>query len=169
MYPLFADDVFFNDLRDLDHDFFLATKALFCPHCGGKLDTANYFRKPRGAGELESIRFSLCCRNDGCRHRVTPPSLRFLGQKVYSAWVVILYEFVDELGLSRQVARQTLARWRNFWNDRLASDHPFMRRARSLLPPGTPDSNLPSTFLKVFKFRNLESWIPILRFFTHPF
>lgn len=169
MDPLFVDDVFFKGLRDLDEALFLAVKALFCPHCQGKLDTANYPRKPRGLGELESIRFSLCCRNDGCRHRVTPPSLRFLGQKVYSAWVVILFEFVDELGLNRQIARQTLARWRNFWNDRLASDHPFMRRARSLLPPCTPDSNLPSTFLQVFKFRNPESRIPILKFFTNPF
>lgn len=169
MNPLFADDVFFNDLRDLDHDLFLAIKALLCPRCQGKLDTANYPRKPRGLGELESIRFSLCCRTDGCRHRVTPPSLRFLGKKVYSAWVVILFEFAQELGLSREIARQTLARWRNFWNDSLASDHPFMRAARSFLPPNAPMTNLPSSLLDAFKFRNPEAWIPILRFFTHPF
>lgn len=169
MCQILPDDVFFNDLRELDHDLFLATKVLLCPRCQGKLDTANYPRKPRGAGELESIRFSLCCRTDGCRHRVTPPSLRFLGQKVYSAWVVILFEFVQELGLSRQVARQTLARWRNFWNDLLASDHPFMRWARSFLPPKTPDVSSPSPLLDVFKFRNPESRIPILKFFTHPF
>lgn len=171
MYPLFANDVFFKILRDFDHELFLALKALRCAHCGGKLDTSNYPRKPRGLGEFETLRYSLCCRNDGCRHRVTPPSLRFLGKKVYSAWVVILFEFVDKLGLSCEIARRTLGRWRNFWNERLARarEHPFMRWARSLLPPDMPDSSLPSAFLDVFKFPDKESWVPILRFFTHPF
>lgn len=168
MYQLLPDDAFFKTLRECDHDLFLVTKNTPCPHCDGKLDTANYPRKPRGAGEFETIRYSLCCRNDGCRHRLTPPSLRFLGQKVYSAWVVILYEFLQELGLSGKIARQTLARWHNFWGHRLARDHPFMRRARSILPPKFLSNCLPSAILEVFNFRNRANWIPILKFFTHP-
>lgn len=166
--PVLPDNDFFKILSKLDHDLFLAIKKTPCPHCGGKLDTANYHRKPRGAGELETIRYSLCCRNDGCRRRLTPSSLRFLGRKVYSICVVILAEFVDRLVLISRIARKTLARWYNFWKERLASDHPFMRMFKSFLPVKFQSKGLPSTILEVFKFRNRESWIPILNFFTHP-
>ena len=67
-----------------------------CTHCGARLDVANYPRKVRGlsaegetAGAYE-IRFSLCCSRDGCRHRATPPSVRFLGRKVYVALAMLL-------------------------------------------------------------------------------
>jgi hypothetical protein len=67
-----------------------------CPRCAGRLDVANYPRKARGlgadgeaAGEYE-MRFSLCCSRDGCRRRATPPSVRFLGRKVYAALAVLL-------------------------------------------------------------------------------
>ena len=130
---------------------------------------AHFPRKPRGAGEEELQRFSLCCRKEGCRHRVTPPSLRFLGRKVYSAWVVILAaEFCNELGLGAKIARQTMARWRAFWSARLAEAHPFMRWARGLLPPGIPSSSLPSAFLNALGFPERSSWVAVLRFFTHP-
>ena len=48
------------------------------------------------AGRLDDLpeeyrcRFSFCCDRDGCRKRVTPPSVRFLGRKVYLGAVVIL-------------------------------------------------------------------------------
>ncbi len=168
MYPLLADAAFFQGLRQIDYDLFQKTKAKPCPACGGQLDTSHYPRKPRGAGELEDRRFSLCCRKEGCRHRVTPPSLRFFGRKVYSAWVVILVvDFCAELGLSRPVARQTIARWRALWRERLAETHPFMRRARARLSPGTPGSELPGLLLGSFGFPARESWVPILAFFTH--
>lgn len=166
--PILPDNAFFKTLCEIDYENILTIKALLCPYCGGKLDTANYPRKPRGAGELETIRYSLCCRNDGCRHRVTPPSLRFLGRKVYSICVVILVEFVDKLVLSSRIARKTLARWYKFWGNRLASDHPFMRLSKSFLPSEFQSNGLPSSILDVFEFRNRESWIPILKFFTHP-
>ena len=35
-------------------------------------------------------RFSLCCGREGCRHRATPPSVRFLGRRVYVGAVVIV-------------------------------------------------------------------------------
>jgi len=169
MHSLFVDDAFFKTLRELDYELFLVIKNTPCPCCGGKLDTANYPRKPRGAGELETTRYSLCCRNDGCRHRVTPPSQRFLGRKVYSICVVILVEFVDQLGLILRIARKTLARWYNFWRERLARDHPFMRLAKSFLPADFQSTCLPSSILAVFEFRNRESWLPILKLFTQPF
>ena len=167
-YSLYADDTFSKALRALDFEIFLAAKAKACQLCGGQLDIANYPRKPRGALEQEGLRFSLCCRREGCRHRVTPPSLRFLGRKVYPGWVVILaIEFYRELGIIGSVSRQTLARWRGFWLQRLAESHPFMRWARGVLPPGTPSSTLPSTCLRALGFPDRESWVPVLRFFHH--
>ena len=165
---LSADDAFFQSLRALDFDLFLVAKSKPCAFCSGPLDTAHFPRKPRGAGEQELKRFSLCCRKEGCRHRVTPPSLRFLGRKVYSAWVVILaVEFSRVLGLGGQISRQTITRWKNFWRERLSEAHPFMRWARGFLPPGTPNSSLPSTCLKALGFPSQESWVAILRFFSH--
>ena len=169
MFPLSADDAFFQSLRAFDLELFLAAKSKPCALCSGRLDTSHFPRKPRGAGEQELQRFSLCCRREGCRHRVTPPSLRFLGRKIYSAWVVILaVEYCRELGCSATIARQTIARWRAFWKERLAEAHPFMRWARGLLPPGTPSSTLPSACLKALGFPGRESWVAVLRFFTHP-
>jgi hypothetical protein len=50
--------------------------------CGGRLHCANFPRKPRGGGddlpEQYGYRLSFCCDREGCRKRVTPPSVRFL-------------------------------------------------------------------------------------------
>ena len=62
--------------------------------CGGRLHWANYPRNPRGGPENLPkeccYRLSLCCDRDGCRKRVTPPSTRFLGRKVYLLSVIFL-------------------------------------------------------------------------------
>lgn len=161
------DPATFQRLRETDFDLFLEAKKQPCPRCGGKLDTSHYPRKPREADKQEDLRFSLCCRNEGCRHRVTPPSLRFLGRKVYSAWVVVLVlEFGAEMGLSREICRRTLSRWRQFWRERLNEAHSFMREARGLLPPGTPSVALPGALLACFGFPAQSSFVPLLRFFT---
>ena len=47
-------------------------------------------REAEPAAEAFSRRFSLCCGRDGCRHRATPPSVRFLGGRVYVGAVVIV-------------------------------------------------------------------------------
>lgn len=166
MYPLLADAVFFQGLRELDYDLFREAKARGCCRCGGRLDTSNYPRKPRGAGEQELLRFSLCCRREGCRARLTPPSLRFFGRKIYPAWVVILaVEFCRELGLTCRIARQTITRWRRFWRERMSETHEFMRRARAVLPPGTPSCSLPSGWLPLMGFPASGAWVTVLRFF----
>jgi hypothetical protein len=158
---------FFQDLRQLDFDLFIAAKAKRCPQCGGKLDTSNFPRKLRDAGE-EQRRFSLCCRSEGCRKRITPPSLRFFGRKVYSAWVVILVlDFCEALGLGRVISRQTIARYRQLWQERLAESHPFMRWARGQLPPGAPATKSPGPLLHHFNFPSSSGRIAVLRFFTH--
>jgi hypothetical protein len=98
---------------------------------------------------------------------VTPASLRFFGRKVYSSWVVILaIDFVKELGLLGHISRQTIARWKDMWRDRLSDKNPFMLKARGFLLPGLPSCDSPGGFLSDFHFPEKSSWIPILKFFT---
>ena len=74
-----------------------------------------------------SQRASFCCAVDGCRkRRATPPSLRFLGRKVYLAAMVVLISAlrcgltpkrVNRLAQSVSVPRRTLERWRCWWRE----------------------------------------------------
>ena len=83
---------FWPFLLAVDQDLAQTTRQKGCA-CGGRLHRANYPRKPRGADDLPpdyACRFSFCCACDGCRKRVTPPSVRFLGRKVYLFAVVVL-------------------------------------------------------------------------------
>ena len=72
-------------LLSVDQDLAERTRQQPCP-CGGRLHRANYPRKPRGCDQDlpqdYDSRFSFCCDRDGCRKRITPPSVRFLGRKV---------------------------------------------------------------------------------------
>lgn len=167
MQSLPIDKAFFQSLRKFDYDLFIAAKTKGCPHCGGTLDVANFPRKPRGLAEREELRFSLCCRNESCRKRLTPPSLLYYPRKVYPALAFILaVDFCAQLGLTREIARQTIARWRKFWKARLSEMGSFMRWARGFLPPGWKGGETPSHFLSLFGFPELDSLVPILRFFT---
>ena len=90
-----AEDKFFALLEQGDARAAAAVKAAGCRYCGGRLDRADYPRKPRGgsmaaAGESLVRRISFCCAQEGCRRRATPPSLVFLGRKVYLGIVVVV-------------------------------------------------------------------------------
>ena len=89
-----ADAKFLEQLLVFDRDLAASTRAARCWRCGGALHSASYERKPRGCadglGQEYAERFSFCCAVDGCRKRTTPPSLRFLGRKIYLATVVTL-------------------------------------------------------------------------------
>ena len=125
---LLADPKFHERILDFDRDRAEACRATGCPDCGGTLHAANYLRKPRGwliaLGEEHNLRFSFCCAVDGCRDRATPPSLRFLGRKVYLATIVILISAMrnglterrlGKLAEAISVDRRTVARWRTWW------------------------------------------------------
>src|SRR5215472_16504949 len=98
MDPLYqtvlADAKFYEQLLVFDRDLSATARATGCGQCGGALHSARFGRKPRGGpaglGQDYAQRFSFCCSVDGCRKRTTPPSLRFLGRKVYLATVVTL-------------------------------------------------------------------------------
>jgi hypothetical protein len=116
-------------LLAVDRDLAEKTRKKACP-CGGRLHSANYLRKPRGTPvqlpEQECKRLSFCCDRDGCRKRATPPSVRFLGPKVYLGAVVILISAmrqgpsprrVPELSQRFGADRRTIAHWQVFWRE----------------------------------------------------
>lgn len=118
---------FFEGLARADAQIAASARSSRCAHCGGPLHVSNYGRKPRGgliasAGESHVVRFSLCCGTEGCRRRATPPSIRFLGRRVYLEAVVIVasvFGLVDR-GRKREpiagVPRRTVGRWLAWWS-----------------------------------------------------
>ena len=123
-----ADARLYPLLFKIDRDLAQKTKAARCVYCGAVLHVANYDRKPRGVDDQfkaeVSTRFSYCCAE--CRRRTTPPSVRFLGRKVYLGVVVVLITAMQQ-GLSPQgekvilknlaVDRKTVEAWKKWWTE----------------------------------------------------
>ena len=114
-------------LADVDAAWAEKVRKGGCPHCSGVLDLASYPRKARpelgAAAAAYERRISFCCRTEGCRRRATPPSLRFLGRKVYVSVVVILASISGQ-GVAREGGRaggfygvpaRTVRRWLTWW------------------------------------------------------
>jgi hypothetical protein len=96
-------------------------------------------------GEAFCLRHSLCCGRRGCRKRSTPPSVRFLGRRVYLGVVVLIASFWAH-GLSALkealpitgVPARTLERWGGWWREQLPRLPVwFDLRARFVPPPPT--------------------------------
>ena len=89
-----ADARLYEVLARIDADLAETTRQAGCRLCGDVLHSARFPRKPRGgpAGLPADYdrRHSFCCAGDDCRKRRTPPSVRFLGRKVYLGAVVVL-------------------------------------------------------------------------------
>ena len=127
-HDLLRDASFWKFLFTVDEDLARTAKSRGCP-CGGRLHGAKYPRKPRGAGDLSEDyhhRLSFCCDRDGCRKRTTPPSVRYLGRKVYLGAIVILVAAMQQGPSPRRVReltelfgadRRTIARWCTFWRE----------------------------------------------------
>jgi hypothetical protein len=146
---------FFQGLFDEDERAVDRQRARGCPSCGGRLDRADYPRKPRGLPDLwEGLfdrRFSLCCCREGCRRRVTPPSVRFLGRRVYVGAVVLLGATVPVLAAIALcgAARCTVERWTAWWTGALPLSA-FWRVARARLMSPVDEARLPAELLVRF-------------------
>src|SRR5258708_8521579 len=93
--PIELASEFFEGLTTIDAAIVARAAEEPCRDCGGPLYRGDYPRKPRGgllaiAAEAFGRRFSLCCGRDGCRLRATPPSVRFLGRRMYVGAIVVL-------------------------------------------------------------------------------
>ena len=141
-----TDAIFYNSLLALDRLIAEQVKQSRCQFCHSKLHQSHYLRKPRGVPEGTHsdypIRFSYCCAQDGCRKRLTPPSMRFLSRKVYSSVVIFLVFLlksktdelkVEELNLllGTSLSVETVRRWRNFWVKQVSQSHTWKRAAFS--------------------------------------
>jgi hypothetical protein len=158
-HRLLQQVTFWTALLSLDQE--LAAKArLGGCSCGGVLHRADFPRKPRG-GPLDlppeyGYRFSFCCRQEGCRKRVTPPSVRFLGRKVYLHAVIILVAALRQGATPRRVRelselfgadRRTIVRWRVLWQEQFPRTA-FWKVARGFLLPVVDAASLPLELLR---------------------
>jgi hypothetical protein len=144
-------------LPRIDADLAAAARAAGCCFCGGRLDVANYRRAPRGADVDETylVRHSFCCAVEGCRRRRTPPSVRFLGRKVYLGAIVVLAtalqhgpsrKSVTKLSALLGITRRTLVRWRRWWST-MFSESRFWTSLRGRFVPEVSESELPASVL----------------------
>ena len=173
---LLADSRFHDVLLACDRDLAAERQAQCCANCGSRLDVANFNRKPRGRplklGPEHNRRFSFCCRRDGCRGRETPPSLRFLGRRIYVAAIVVLIAILqsgasasrlERLGEIIPVPPRTIARWRQWWRETFTA-MPFWQIARAHFMPPVVHERLPASLLDRFGGDERDQLILALRF-----
>jgi hypothetical protein len=153
-----TDTNFYQLLTRIDESIAEEVRSRGC-HCGGRLHSARYPRKPRGLrsalDDAYESRLSFCCAQDGCRRRSTPPSVRFLGRKVYLGVIVVLITALHQ-GLTDQrrhrliealdVAPQTLWRWRRWWREQFVATRCWKALAGQFIPPLLTDA-LPASLL----------------------
>lgn len=137
---------FFEGLAAIDEAIVEAAAEETCSECGGPLHRGDYPRKPRGglvavAGETFGRRFSLCCGREGCRKRATPPSVRFLGRRVYLGAAVIVASVVALAAASASaatratgIAARTTRRWLRWWRGPFTETSVFVELSGRLVP-----------------------------------
>lgn len=130
--------------------------------CGGVLHGASYERKPRGgpAGLApgSAIRFSFCCAREGCRRRMTPSSLRFLGRKVFFGVLVLLLPVLRDGPTPERLARlraaygvsvRTVRRWCRFWRETFVGSRAWQAARGRFAAPARAGS-MPGALLGAF-------------------
>ena len=173
---LLRDARFYSFQLRVDRERLAEARAEGCPLCGAALHSGHFRRKPRGGpaglGDEHDVRFSLCCARDGCRTRRTPPSLRFLGRKVYLGAVVAVVsamrhgatpERMRKLRDLLGVSRRTVERWRTWWRTTFA-ESPFWRIASAAFMPPVETGTLPASLLERFTGDDEDRLVALLRF-----
>ncbi len=170
---LLSDKRLWHLLFRIDEELADSARRAGCG-CGGRLHSARYPRKPRG-GELgpdSDRRLSFCCDQANCRRRTTPPSVRFLGRKVYARAVVVVVSALEgqataaernsllaELGISPR----TFSRWHRWWREAFAQS-PFWRAAQGRFHLPVPARELPRVLLERLRGTALDRLSAVLRF-----
>lgn len=165
---LLQDSRLYEFLITIDREFAEQARAEGC-HCSGRVHRSDYARKARGGPSDQcpgyDKRFSFCCAREGCRSRKTPPSVRFLGRRVYLGAVVLLVSAMHggiterraaELQERLGVSRRTLWRWRTWW---LATfpESDFWKRERGRFMPPPNAGSLPASLLERFTDEDARS------------
>ena len=159
---ILTDPNFFSLLYKYDQDLAEQARKAGC-RCSGALHRSDFARKPRGGPEnLDSTftkRISFCCAQEGCRKRNTPPSIRFLGRRVYLMVVVVLVSAMHQ-GVTKKrqkvlsektgVSCRTLDRWRVWWRDAFVESS-FWKKTKGRFSPPVLIDRLPGSLLERFK------------------
>jgi len=161
-HALLRDASLYEVLLTIDHDLAAEARAGGCAFCSGMLHSARYPRKPRGGpddlGPDYATRLSFCCAQEGCRRRTTPPSVRYLGRRVYlGAVVVLVTAMVGGITAARAarlrellgVSVRTLTRWRAWWRETFVASA-FWRGVRGCFMPPVAVDTLPASLLARF-------------------
>jgi hypothetical protein len=172
---ILTDPRLYVTLLQIDLSLAEEVKQKRCRHCSGRLDRARYPRKPRAPislGREHHFRESFCCAEEGCRCRTTPPSVRFLGRRVYVALVVVLttassrsfnaacvQKLVEQLG----VDRATLRRWQAWWRETVP-DTSFWKTGRSRFMPPVDETQLPGSLVDAFGADTQDRLVALLCF-----
>lgn len=164
---------FLAKLLAIDAEAAEAVRKGRCASCGSRLDRADYPRKPRGgliapAAETWSKRHSFCCSRDGCRKRATPPSVRFLGRRVYAQAVVVVasvhgqvVEHASALRRATGIAARTIRRWLSWWRSTFLASA-IWREACARLVPAPDVEQLPMSLL--VRFSTATALVDLARF-----
>lgn len=178
-HVLLRDVAFWVFLLSIDREFAMGIRENGCS-CGGHLHIANYFRNPRGGPDgLPKeccLRLSLCCDREGCRKRVTPRSVRFLGPKVYLLPVIFLAAAMRQGPSPRAMRelytlfgadRRTIARWQVLWHEQFPQT-PFWKVERAQLPCPNEATSLPWALMVAFFTSQAlrDDWERLLRFLS---
>jgi hypothetical protein len=159
LHELVFNEEFFARLVAMDAQMAAQLAAERCPACSGPLHQGNYLRKPRGgllalAGEQYSLRFSLCCGWRDCRRRVLPPSLRFLGRRVYLEVVVLFASVVVQsvvalrkASVATGVPTRTLRRWSGWWIESFPQSRTWIELKARFVPPPPNEGSLPLSLM----------------------
>ena len=172
------DAAFYRLLLRVDEDMAAAEQRQGCRVCGAALHAGHFARKPRGVpagvGEDYRRRFSFCCANRECRKRRMPPSVRFLGPKIYPFAVVVLISAMRcgpsprrmrELQELIGVSRHTVMRWRGWWRELLPESRFWRGVAGTLMPPVSV-ADLPASLLERFVGTPAERLLLLLRWLS---
>ena len=167
---------FFEGLLAIDKAIVEGAAIEACRYCGGRLHRGDYPRKPRWgligkAAETFGRRFSLCCGREGCRKRATPPSVRFLGRRVYVGAVVIVASIVvlmkptaSEASRATGVAARTTRRWLRWWRGPFTTTSVFVQIS-SRMVPAVSRTSLPFSIVEILpgsidmRVRQLLGWL----------
>jgi hypothetical protein len=175
MKKLLKDGLLFKLLEKMDSEMADAAEAEGCDDCGEeKLHHGDFPRKPRGGSRRWNKRRSFCCAKKGCRKRKTPPSVRFLGRKVYAGVVVVLVSAmmhglkpkrVELLREALNIDKRTLERWRTWWLENFA-DSRFWKSARARFVPRLIETILPLSLVDAFKAKLRAGMARLLEFIS---
>jgi hypothetical protein len=167
---------FFEELTAIDAAILDRAAKEACRFCGGPLHRGDYARKPRGglvavAAETFARRFSLCCGREGCRCRATPPSVRFLGRRVYVGAIVIVASVValvqaiaSAATRATGVPARTTRRWLRWWRGPFVETPVFVEISGRLVP-AVERRSLPTSILERLlgpasaRVQNLLAWL----------